>query len=215
MISLGGPSQAEENLTSAGTSLSNELSGYMQQEYGQQQGIYNDLTSILSPMAAAGPNQAGYNAAESNALNTGAIDTAAGNYGAAARKVGSQLAGSGTNAGPSGVQEQLEAGVAAQGAGEAAQAENQIQQQNYAVGRQNWQQEMAGLNQVGSELNPLGFGGEALSANQNAFKEADTTNQESQQEIGDLVSGITDVASTIGGNLQSGGNPLLNIMAGL
>lgn len=196
-----GPSSAENTLSGESTALSQQLSGYLTANYGQQQDILNELNNIYSPIAAAGPNQTGFSAGELNALNTGAVDTAAGNYSAAERQVASNLAGSGTNAGPSGVQQQIEASVGSAAAGQASQAENQIQQENYTVGRQNWQQAMAGLSGVANAENPEAFAGLATQANQNAFGEASQIQQQNNQ-LGQDLFGLAGAAL---GNLNTPG----------
>ena len=195
----GGPSRAEKDAAARQTSLAQMLAGYASQQYGEQQGIFNNLTSILNPIAAAGPNQQGFNAAELNALNTNAMNTTAGNYASAARKVGSELAGGGTSAGPSGVQQQIEGTIAAQGAGQAAQEENQIQLENYNVGRENWQNAMEGLNRVGSELNPTTYSDLAQRGMAESFNEAGGMNQEKNQHTADIWSGIGGAVGSIPG----------------
>lgn len=212
-----GPSGLEKTLSGEEANFYQQLNSYVGQQYGEQQAVLNQLQGIYSPIAAAGPNQAGFSAGELNALNTGAVDTAAGNYASAERNVASNLAGSGTNAGPSGVQQQIEAGVGSAAAGQASQAENQIQQENYAVGRQNWQQAMAGLSGVANDYNPEAFANAANNAGNSAFNAASNVRQQQNQASADLWSGIGGMLEGGFENIGSpgGGNPLTQFATGM
>lgn len=192
-----GPSRQELQLEGQQSDFYSLMNSYVQQQYGKQQGLLNELTNLYSPIAVAGPGKTGMTEAELNARNTAAIDTTAGNYAAAARSVGSRLARFGTAAGPSGVQEQIEGSIASRAAGQAAAEENQIQQENYMLGRANWEQAMAGLDNVARTYNPEAYGALGIKAGEAAYGSASDINQEQNQASADLWSSIGGLATDL------------------
>lgn len=190
MFGFGGPSPQEIALQGQEMQLSRQLQSYLSTNYGEQQALWGNLTNIFSPIAAAGPNQTGFSAPELAALNTSAIDTTGGAYANAARAADTAMAAHGNAGVTSGINAQVGGAIAAQGAGQLSGEQNAITRANYEQGRQNWEHAMAGLGSIASAENPTPYMSGATSANDLAFGEAKTIQQQSQQGIGDLISGI-------------------------
>lgn len=197
-----GPSGAEGQISGSQQAFYNELSGAFANNYGAQSNIFQGLTSSLTPIMQAGPNQQGFSAGENAALNTAATNTTAANYrnAAVASATGRATAGGGNDYLPSGADKQVQAGIASNAAQNLSQEQNQITQANYSTGRQNYFNALQGLGGVASGLNPTGYANPAISAGNSAFTSANTVQQQKNQEQADIASGIASAASmAIGG----------------
>lgn len=190
----GGPSPQETQLRNQQVGMSETLDQYIRQNYANQQDILGNLTNILTPIAAAGPNQTGFSAPELAALNTSAIDTTGGAYANAARAANTAEAAHGNAGVSSGINAQVGGAIAAQGAGQLAGEENAITKANYATGRANFENAMAGLGGVAQQQSPVPYISGANEANKTAFGEADAVQQQKQQQMGDIFGSIGGLA---------------------
>jgi hypothetical protein len=186
-----GPSGAQKQLAGQQQSFFTNLMNSYQQNFGNQQAIFSQLTNALSPILQGGPNQMGFSAAENAALTSGAI-TAAG----AANRNAQVIAGSsvGGNTGvTTGGQKQLQSQIGATIGQGLSSNLNQISLANAAMGRQNFFNAEAGLAGVAGLENPVPYAGAANTAGGQAFNEATTIqnmrNQE-QADIGGAVAGL-------------------------
>lgn len=200
-MSICGPSKSETNLANSEASFSSLLMSNYAQNFGNQSAILNHLSDIFTPIAEAGPGQQGFTPAELSALNSGAISTNAANYKSAAQVVGDArgAAGGGNDYLPSGADKQVQAQLASNEAANLSNTENQITAANYATGRANWEFATGGLGGVAQQENPTAIAGESTNANQSAFGEANTVQQEVNQEA-------ADIGSMAGGMLAGGIN---------
>ena len=192
-----GPSQAQQNLENQEASFSATLQQDYAQTFAANQEILSTLNSVLQPIVQAGPNQQGFSAQENSALNSQAINSTAQGYQQTAGALGRQenAAGGGTSFLPSGVNAQINAGVASAAQNTLSNEELGITEANYATGRQNWQNALAGEESVAAGQNPLGYAGATTNSNTAAFNEATQINQESNQEFSDILGGIVSVAA--------------------
>jgi len=199
MFGIGvGPSSAEKQLQGQEVGLSESLDQYLRTNYGEQQGILNNLTNYLNPIAAAGPGQTGFTQPELAAMNTAAINNAGGNYANAARAVGAGMS-RGEGDVTSGILGQVKGALAGESAGQLAGTENAITQANYQTGRQNWQNAMAGLGGVAQQESPLGYISGANNANAQAFNQSNTIQQQKQAQMNDIFSSALSLPSMITG----------------
>ena len=199
MFGIGmGPSSAEKQLQGQEVGLSESLDQYLRTNYGEQQGILNNLTNYLNPIAAAGPGQTGFTQPELAAMNTQAIDAAGGNYANAARAVGAGMS-RGEGDVTSGINAQVKGALAGESAGQLSGAQNAITQANYATGRQNWQNAMSGLGGVAQQESPLGYVSGANNANAQAFNQSNTIQQQKQAQMSDIFSSALSLPSMITG----------------
>jgi hypothetical protein len=145
-----------------------------QQQYANQQAIYQPMAKQFQSIFAGGPSQTGYSQAELNSLDSQAVEGTAENYAGAAKAVGEATAaeGGGTNPLPSGGQTQLKQEVADSAAGEESKEETGITQSDYQQGYNEWQDAGAGLQSIAAGENPIGYEnaatGEADAANSEA-----------------------------------------------
>jgi len=209
MFGIGmGPSSAEKQLQGQEVGLSESLDQYLRTNYGEQQGILNNLTNYLNPIAAAGPGQTGFTQPELAAMNTQAIDAAGGNYANAARAVGAGMS-RGEGDVTSGILGQVKGALAGESAGQLAGTENAITQANYQTGRQNWQNAMTGLGGVAQQESPLGYISGANNANAQAFNQSNTIQQQKQAQMNDIFSSAAGIAGDVMGgfgNLDTTGS---------
>jgi hypothetical protein len=190
------------------------LQANYQQNFQQQQSVLTHLNGVLAPVIAAGPNQTGMSPAERAAENTQAINTTAASAANASRAVRSETAGRNDsgNLPQSGVDQSLEAGVASAAEGQLSAEQLGITQQDYALGRQQFQNAEAGELAISGQENPNATAQVANTANENAFGEANTIQQEENQEESDIAGGITSLAMAgvggFGGAMETtpGGN---------
>jgi hypothetical protein len=202
---LCGPSGAQKNLAGEQSAFFQNLMSSYQQNFGEQQGIFSSLTKALSPILEAGPNQQGFSAAENAALTGQAINATAANA-RNAQVVAASSAGGNTGV-TTGGQKQLQAEIASRAGVGLSGAENQINLTNAELGRQNFFNAESGLAGVAGLENPVGYAGQANNAGGQAFNEATTiqnmTNQE-QADIGGAVAGLALAPFTGGASLGFG-----------
>lgn len=197
-----GPSGSEKALEASSQSFASML----QQNYGTLfSGMTDALKSIgtaISPIVAAGPGQRGFTGAEMAALQTEAITSsaaAARSAEQAARTFGAGQGGGGTSGLTSGVQQQIEAGIASQGAQAEATRLGQIEQADWATGRENYfkalgaQQQLAGTYAGATG----GAQGGAIGEGQAAFGEAAQIQQQQEQMARDIAGGVTSLAENV------------------
>lgn len=202
-----GPSGAQTSISSGQAKFFQELQNSYSQEFAGQTSILNSLNSALSPILAGGVNQMGFSAAEQGALTANAVNTVGANYRNAAQALNEQLGGRGGGAANlgSGVNAQLEAGLASQAAGTLSGLENQNVLANYGQGRQNFFQAQGALQGNAQIMNPAGFAGQATGAGNAAFTSAtDIYNQGNawQGALGGLAAGaVTGLSGGIGTGL--------------
>jgi hypothetical protein len=207
-----GPSANMGRLEGSEQGFMNTLQANYATNFAEQQAVLNHINGVLNPIVGAGPSQTGFSPSERAALNTQAVDTTAANAAAAERAVGTETAGrndSGNNP-ESGVDQALKAGVASSAAGQLSNEELGITEADYATGRQNFENAVAGeegvSGQEGSGASSTMSG--ANQANEEAFSEANTINEESNQEESDIAGGITGLAEgglTFGAGAAGGG----------
>lgn len=200
-----GPTTQEETIAGQQESFGQTLQGNYNQNFGNQSAILGNLTSILKPIAQAGPNQTGFSAAEKASMDTQALDTTGANYSSAARALNGATAGRGVPGGPqSGVDQQLDESLASNSAGTLSQEEGAITQADYATGRANFNNAVSGLGQVAGQYNPNATASVANNANEGAFSEAQSIEQQQAQEDADIAGGVEAVAGAAAGGIGGG-----------
>jgi len=160
----GGASAGQESVANSQMALSKQMQSDFNTYFGENQSILAGLTSSLSPIVAAGPDQYGFNPAESAALRTGATEniSAAGQEASNATRSAMAAQGGGNIYLPTGAQDEVNAELAQSTAQKQAEAQNQITSEGYDVGRQQFNQavgEEAGA--AGALENPVTGAGEA------------------------------------------------------
>ena len=192
-----GPSNAEQNIAATQSQFMSTLQGNYNTNFANQQAVLANLNQTLQPILQAGPSQQGYSPQELAALNTQAIDQAGGNYKNAAVALNNQLAGRNDsgNLPESGVDQTLKEQLASASAGELSKEQLGITEGNYATGRQNFGAAVSGEEALASGYNPVQTGQLANNANQSAFSEANTINQQQNQEQADIFGGIASLAT--------------------
>ncbi|HZS43435.1 MAG TPA: hypothetical protein VFA52_04590 [Candidatus Paceibacterota bacterium] len=190
-------------------SLASSLAANFNENFKNQSDILGKLNAMWTPIAAAGPVQTGMGAAELAALTTGATEGVAQEYAKAGQALRTTLAarGGGQEFLPSGARESLESSLASAAASEAARQKQAITLQNYNLGRQNWLAATAGLHQLASQYNPLGFAGAAQQGFSSSFDMANKIAQQRSQKqamLGGLIgSGLMDLATFGAGGLAN------------
>jgi hypothetical protein len=223
-LACGATGTQEEQLATA-QNLSSEMNVDFGTIFGQNQAILSNITSALEPVVAAGPGQYGYSAAEDAAMRSQATENIAQAGRAATDTTRSAMAaeGGGNIYLPSGSQEAVEAGLAAQTAEKQAEAQSAITQAGYQTGRQNFFQAegmLAGA-PAGLEEPATGYAKTALSALSGAEAQEDkvaAANAAPGQMIGGLLGSVagaflgpvgaalgSKVGGLIGGSASGGG----------
>jgi len=90
-----GPSGQETAIAGQQQDLSTLLSSDFSQRFSQQSGVLQNLNSMLTPIAQAGPDQQGFGAQELAALNTQAGEGVGANYSKATQALQNTLAARG------------------------------------------------------------------------------------------------------------------------
>lgn len=200
-----GPSQSEKNLQASEASFDQTLQQDYSTTFAQNQDILNSLNSVLQPIVQAGPNQQGYSPQELAALNTQAIESNAQGYQQVAQATGQQeaAAGGGKTFLPSGVNAQINAAEASAAESNLSNENLGITTSNYAQGRANWQQALSGEESVAAGESPVAYAGATTNANQAAFGEANTINQQSNAEFGQILGGIEGIGSAAVGGIEN------------
>jgi len=137
------------------------LQQVFQAQYGSQQAILNYLNPILKGIAS---NPQGVAPGALASMRTSASDSIAREGANAKQAVAATEAARGGGTGlPSGVQAQLDEGVAVNEANQQSQAQNQITQYNEQVRQGNFWNAINGLSGNAAMLNPTAYAGEANS----------------------------------------------------
>lgn len=217
---FGGPSASEKNLAGNEASLADQLHSDYQTQFAGQQSTLQELSGMLNNNTVL----PGWSPPELAAVNTQTIDSnaaAARNATQAANTVGAAKGGS--SGLTSGVQQQIDAGIASSAANSLASQQSQITQADYAQGQINKQQTESGLETLAGIQAPVSYANAATGANQAGFSEASTIEQQQQQaqasELG-LVTSLAGAAVPGLGNLDttggsSGGEQFGNFLSGV
>jgi len=201
-----GPSSQQKMLEGSEASFSQMLAANYQTNFAAQSQILQNLTSMFTPIAEAGPDQQGFGPQELAALETQAGTGVGTNYAKAAQALNTGLAarGGGNEFLPTGSSAALQSQLATSAASELSQEQLGITRANYAQGRQNWQQATAGLNALAGEYNPNALASEASGANKSAFGEATQIQEMQNQMEAGIAGGITSLAGAAVGALGGG-----------
>lgn len=201
-----GPSSSEQALAQSNASFAGALQSSYASQLQNQNAVLSGLNASLSPTVAGGPSQQGWSPAEVSAVNTNILDTTSANYQNAQRAAQNALAGRGGGAGNanianSGIDQQINAGIASQAAGQTSAEENQAVQANYAQGNKNYNAAVGAEEGVAGMYDPSRYGSLALSGGGQAFGEANTVSQEQNQK----ESEIAGLAIGAGSSILTGG----------
>jgi hypothetical protein len=203
-----GPSSAQESLANQESSFSGQLAADYASRFAGQNETIGNLNQILSGVQA-GKLLPGFSAQTLATLNSAALDTTAGNYRNAQQAANNINAGRGGDSGlQPGTVGQENATIASQQAGALSGQEQQIQLANQNQAVQNTQMALGGYNTLAGIQNPLGFAGAQQGANQNAFGEQTTVQNEKNQEQADIAGGVAGLAmdaATFGMGAAGGG----------
>jgi hypothetical protein len=196
-----GPSGSEENIANQQAGLGSALTGYLNSSFANQQDVLSNLNSQLNPILAQGPSQAGFSPTETAQLNTQNINSNAAAASNAERSVDSKLAGQGggQNGVSSGIKNQIDASLASTAAGNTAAGQTQIGLASEAQGNANWKTAAAGLNALGQQYGSSAqtFGGQADTAEANAFGSANQIQTQKNQEQADIAGAVTSLPGMI------------------
>lgn len=200
-----GPSNAETSAANNASSLAGTFSSDASSRFANQSEILSSLQNSLTPILSGGPSQEGFSAAEKAALNTQAINAS----GAANKNAQQAAANFGASRGDStltsGVQKQIQAGVASNSAGQLASAQNSIVQQDYSAGNRNYWATQGALGALGNSEDSSQFATLANGATQNAFSDQDTVSNEKNAEAGQIAGGVAGLAGAFAGTNFAGG----------
>lgn len=204
---FGGPSKTEESLSSQETNLSGSLNAAYQTAYGQQQNTLQSLQSEVSQIQS-GNTGPGFGAAEL-AAKTGQIvnGAAAGarNAQQAAQNQGAgQTFGNDSSGLQSGIRKQINGEIASGAETNENNALTNLTTQNYNQGRANAQATASGLSTLAGIENPLGYAGAASGANNQAFGQANTINQQEIARSQAIASFAGDAIGTVAGGVLGG-----------
>jgi hypothetical protein len=179
---FGGPSSQQESLAAQEQSMSSVFNSAFQQYLGSQSQVLGNLGNILTPIAEAGPTQAGFGAQELAALNTQAQQGVGQNYNKASQALNLQEStrGGGNQLLPTGAANAQKENLAASAANQSSNLSSQITEANYAQGNKNWQAATSGLNALGQDYNPSSLGNLGVNETGQAFGAAGTINQEKE-----------------------------------
>lgn len=219
---LKGPSAQQQQLAASQQQFYNTLTANYNQQFANQQAIFNAIKSVYDPIFKAGPSQYGFSASEDQALRTQAGEGTAANYDMAVKGAAERIAagGGGNSFLPSGVQADIQGKIASEAAGDISSKQLDITKAGYDVGRQNFLQASNAEMGVAAGYNPLGYAGAADSAGTSAFNMA-TKVQEMKNAaspwgaVGGLLGGVvgsflgpigTAVGSKVGGFLGNAGS---------
>jgi hypothetical protein len=193
-----GPSSDMKLLEAQQASLASLMRADYAQRFDQQSAVLQQLNSILSPIAQAGPSQRGMSDEERAALNTAAMVNVSGGIRNTQQATRTALAGQGGGAASpltSGIQQQIAGSLASRGAQQLAALQTDITRQDYALGRNQWQAAMAGLQALGSQYNPVPYGQLGAGATESAFDQATKIQQMRNQAEAGIIGGIGSLAT--------------------
>jgi hypothetical protein len=160
--------------------------------FGNQKNILQNLTKVVTPIFAAGPNQYGYSTAEDTALRTQAKEKTGQDFAANAKALNNQLAarGGGDTFLPSGAEAQLQAQAYNEAAKEESEQNLSITQAGYEQGRQNWQNAASILSGTANMYNPTALAASADEAGRWANQSWIDVVQEDQAATNSIIGGI-------------------------
>src|SRR5258707_15868134 len=198
-----GPSGQETAIAGQQQDLSTLLSSDFSQRFGQQSAVLQNLNSMLTPIAQAGPDQQGFGASELAALGTQAAEGVGANYSKATQALQNTLAarGGGSEVLPTGARAALQGTLASSAADQMSKEQLGITEANYATGRQNWKEATAGLNALANQYDPTGFSGQAQKGFDSALGMADKINQQNNHMTADIIGGITALGGAAAGGI--------------
>jgi hypothetical protein len=167
------------------------------QRFGQQSQDLKQLNDIYQPIFAAGPNQ-GIGGAELANLNTQAGQNVGQNYAKASQSLAGKIAqqGGGNEYLPSGAQNTLKQQMASSAASDLSGEQSKIAQYSQDTGRQLWSQAGAGLNALSGEYGANQLAGEATTAGNSAYGEAQQNAMQGYQQFGAIAGGISELAKS-------------------
>lgn len=195
-----------------------DITQQLQNDFGtvfnQNQGILGSLTSALTPIVTAGPNQQGYSPAEEAALRTQSMDqtAAAGQQTANSVRQEEASEGGGNSYLPSGVNEAINAGIAENTAQTNATNQLGITTADYNQGRQNFfNAEGALATAPGALENPATSAGEAAMGAAEGLMGGETqinqANNQWEGELGGLIGALGPAAiKAFGHNSNNSGD---------
>lgn len=208
----GGATGGQKSSLAADQAFQRVLATDYQTTFGQNQALFNNLTTGLQQITNAGASQTGFSPAELAAKNSQAINAAAAGNQKIQTAIGENAAAKGT-ADP-GVESgivQAERAAAETGVDTAlTNQEANITEQNYATGRQNFWNATKGLEEApGAFENPSSTAANAGSnANSVANQEANAIQQANQEGIDStlgLIQGLASNAATAASGGAAGG----------
>lgn len=193
---FGGASKTQKLLSQSESNFSQGLMANYQKQFKGQTAILGQLQSAFAPIVSQGIHQYGFAPAEDSALRTQATEGTAKQYQNAKQATGEALAaaGGGSMILPSGTAAALQANNAIAAAGQESSQQLGITEKGYDQGRQDFLNAASGLSGVASQMNPLGYAGQATTSNENAFGEATKINEEEQAAKSQMWSTIGGLA---------------------
>jgi len=201
---MGGPSAQEQQLQSEQAQQVQQEIAQQNTQYQNSQALYNTLAPQLESIMS---NPTGFSPQELADLNASNVNTTGAQY----ANVQKQLNLTNANANMAGLTSGVAAGETAGLKGEAAgtvalNAQNtQIASAQLAQQKQQTaQQELLAL-QSGQSGAAIGIGGVENTAQQNAFTQAYTEQQQSSQLMNGILGGLINTGIGIGGNMLTGG----------
>lgn len=173
----------------------------MKQQYANQQGIYQQVGSVLAPIVAKGPNQEGFSDEERNTLNASAVEGTATNYAQASRALNEKLSAQGGGNMPitTGGETQLQAEMAASAASTESGEETQIKEADYQQGYSEFENAEEGEMAIASGENPLGWAGATTNAGEAAGTTANQIASENNSWINAALGAAGSISSAVVG----------------
>lgn len=189
----GGPSAQQEDLAAQQAAFYKSMTAQQSQQFANQTSILTSLQKSWQPVLDAGINQYGFSKAEDTAMRTQATDLNTQNYQNAAKAASNRAAIQGGDSYlPSGVQEQIQAGLASDLAGTQSQQQLGITEAGYAQGRQNYEAASSVMSGAAQIYNPQGTANAANTSGSDAYTSAKQNATQSSQmwaQIGGMVGG--------------------------
>jgi len=195
----GGATGGQKGSLAADQAFQKIMSTDYQTEFGENQSLFNNLTTGLQQITSAGPNQEGYSPAELASFNSQNINAAAASNQKLQTVIGENAATKGT-ADP-GVESGVEQAERAAAATNVDTAMNnraaEITQQNYATGRQNYWDASKSLEAApGAFEDPTSGAANATNNSNNVNnQEANAIQQADQEGIDSTLGLVTGLAS--------------------
>jgi hypothetical protein len=199
-----GPSAAQSAATTADANFSKTLNASYNEVFSENQGLMQNLTSGLTGIINAGPNQQGFSPEELAAQNSQAINAAAAGNQKVQQEIGLNAAKGTANPGVESGVTQAERSSAATGVDtNLSNTEANITNANYTTGRQNyWSAVGAQEAAPGAFENPSNQTASTVTgSNEAAGQQANATAADSTgNELLGLGEGLAgDVATAVGG----------------